>query len=86
MALSQRIDGWIGYLREALLAVIPQRRGNPERNAGGASSTHAPQRLLTVPDHGLEEHAELVFGPAKSCHVAVGTVNIMRCFVRGRDY
>src|ERR1700676_4361456 len=72
VALTQRIDGRIRDLSKPLLAVIPKGTRQTRKEGWRSIVAHAPQRLLTLFNQGLIEHAELVFGPAKGGHETVG--------------
>ena len=85
MRLAQRIDGRVGDLREALLAVVPQRPREAREKRGRSIVTHAPDRLLSFKNERLKEELVLIVGPAERCH---DTLRLVRGGLRkplGRD-
>src|ERR1700719_1661343 len=54
MALAQRINGRIGYLSKALLAIIPKRSRQARKKSWRSVVAHAPQRFLALFHQRLE--------------------------------
>ena len=65
---AQRVNGRIRDLREALLAVIPQRPAESGHRSRRRVVAHAPDRFLSLFHQRLEKQAELIFAPAQSRH------------------
>ena len=82
VGFAQRIDGRIGDLREALLAVIPKSARKSGEKCGRSVVAHAPVGFFAVDKSG-EENFELVFGPAAGSSDAFGRIDGNNCGRRG---
>ncbi len=71
MRLAQWIDGRICYLREALLAVVPERPGQARQKSGRSIVAHAPHGFLPLEDEWLKQQLVLVLGPTQGSHDAL---------------
>src|SRR5580765_783055 len=68
MRLAQRVDGRIRDLREALLAVVPERPREAREKGWRSVVAHAPHCLLPFENERLKEQLVLVFGPTQRSH------------------
>ncbi len=74
MGFAQRIDGRVGDLREALLAVIPQGSGERGKKGGRSVVAHAPVGFFAMDESG-KKNFELVFCPAGGAGDALGVMD-----------
>ncbi len=74
VGFAQGIDGGVGDLREALLAVIPQSSWERGKKCGWRVISHAPVRFFAV-SQGGKKNLELILGPAGSARDALWIMN-----------
>eukprot|EP00123_Amoebidium_parasiticum_P018834 comp24298_c0_seq1/m.45560 comp24298_c0_seq1/g.45560 ORF comp24298_c0_seq1/g.45560 comp24298_c0_seq1/m.45560 type:complete len:1025 (+) comp24298_c0_seq1:2711-5785(+) len=69
--LAEGIDGGVGDLGKKLLEVVVDQAGLLAQAGKGCIVTHRAQSLLGALHHGLDQHVDVLDGPAKGLQAAV---------------
>ena len=80
--LADRVNRWIGDLREILLEVMEKQLGFIGQHRNGRIRAHGPNRVIAVAPHGLQEEIEIFLRIPKCLLITQQALGILRALNR----